>query len=192
MLTRRRFLFLFPAFASASCLADTSSFPFRKKKPVASPTPVFVYFGTDTIKGGKGIYQSRFDQKTGQLTTPVLAATTPRPSFLALSPARTGSRFLYAVNAVNDPSATITAFSLNPQTGALNKIGQVPSGGPGPCYISIDATGKAAFVANYFGSSISSSRILSDGTLSQPVDQVDFKAHKRFAALGPNSTRQDI
>ncbi len=96
------------------------------------------------------------------------------------------------MNAVNDPGATVTTFALDPHTGALNQTGQVSSGGAGPCYISVDSMGKSAFVANYFGSSIASYRILPDGTLSQPVDQIDFKDRKRFGALGPNSTRQDI
>jgi 6-phosphogluconolactonase len=191
MFTRRRFLVLLPAFA-VSTYDAAAQFPFRRKKPAPLPPPVFVYFGTDTAKGpSKGIYQSRFDSRTGQLTPPVLAATTARPSFLALSPPRNGPRFLYAVNAVNDPSATVTTFALDPKTGALSQTGQVPSGGAGPCYISVDAMGKSAFVANYVGSTIASYSILPDGSLSQPVDQIDFKDHKRFGSPGPNSTRQN-
>ena len=191
MFTRRRFLVLFPAFATTA--HSFGSLPLRKKK-VPPPAPVFVYFGTDTSKGvSKGIYQSRFDPVTGQLTQPVLAAATARPSFMALSPARTGQkRFLYAVNAVNDPAATVTTFDQNPGTGALNQIGQVPSGGAGPAYVSVDATGHVAFVANYFGSTIASYRVLPDGTLSQPVDRIDFKDHQKFGSRGPNTVRQDI
>jgi len=191
MFTRRRFLILLPAFAASTYDAASQSI-FRKKKPAPPPAPIFVYFGTDTAKGAsKGIYQSRFDPKTGQLTPAVLAATTARPSFLALSPPRDGPRFLYAVNAVNDPAATVTTFALDPKTGALSQIGQVSSGGAGPCYISVDTTGKTAFVANYLGSSIASYSILPDGNLSQPVDEIDFNDRKRFGSLGPNSTRQD-
>lgn len=190
MLTRRRFLALLPAFAASTrCFASVQ---FRKKKPAPPPAPVFVYFGTDTNRGvSKGIYQSRFDPKTGQLTTPVLAAATARPSFLAFSPPRNGPRSLYAVNAINDPAATVTSFALDARTGALRQTGQVPSGGAGPCYISVDSTGESAFVANFAGSSIASYRILQNGTLSQPVDLVDFKDHRKFGALGPNSARQD-
>ena len=124
MFTRRRFLVLFPAFAAAT--HSFASLPFKKKK-IAPPAPVFVYFGTDTNKGvSKGIYQSRFNPTTGQLSVPVLVAPTARPSFLALSPARKGQkRFLYAVNAVNDPAATVTSFYLDPATGAINQLGQV-------------------------------------------------------------------
>ncbi len=190
MLTRRRFLFVLPAFAAPA--RAFAAFPFHRKKP-APPLPLYVYFGTDTNKGvGKGIYQSRFDPVTGRLTDPVLAAATARPSFLALSPPRGGRRFLYAVNAVNDPNATVTTFAIDPKSGALNKLGEVSSAGAGPAYISVDSTGHSAFVADYFGSSVVSYRIEPDGTLSQPVDRIDFKDHAQFGALGPNAARQDI
>ena len=74
----------------------------------------------------------------------------------------------------------------------MKQTGQVSSGGAGPAYISVDASGHSAFVANYFGSSIASYRIQPDGTLSQPVDRIDFKDHQKFGALGPASARQDI
>jgi 6-phosphogluconolactonase len=191
MFTRRRFLVLFPAFAASAHAADT--WPIRRKKPVPPPPPITVYIGTDTSKNvSKGIYQSHFDTIRGQLSAPVLAAATARPSFFAITPVGQGRRFLYAVNAVNDPAATATTFVTEPKTGALKQIGQVSSGGAGPAYISVDATGHSAFVANYFGSSVASYRIQQDGTLSMPVDRVDFKDHQKFGALGPNSTRQDI
>ena len=189
MLTRRRFLLLLPAAtASASASAQDLASIFRRKKP-APPAPVRVYFGTDTTKGvSKGIYLAHFDSLTGQLSPPLLAATTERPSYMAIAPAR---RHLYAVNAINDPAATVSGFAIDQRTGFLREIGQVSSGGAGPAYISIDATGHAAFVANYFGSTVASFRILPDAMLSQPVERIDFNDHKKFAPLGPNAARQD-
>src|SRR6266853_2280440 len=155
MFTRRRFLVLFPAFA-ASAHAQTG-WQLRKKKPVPPPPPLFVYIGTDTSKGiSKGIYQSRFDTTRGQLTPPLLAAATARPSFLAITPVGQPRRSLYAVNAINDPAATATTFMIDPKTGGLKQTGQVSSGGAGPSYISVDSTGHSAFVANYFGSCVCS------------------------------------
>jgi len=153
MFTRRRFLVLFPAFA-ASAQAQTV-WSLKKKKPPPPPPPLNVYIGTDTSKGvSKGIYQSHFDTIRGQLTAPVLVAATARPSFLAITPVGQGRRFLYAVNAINEPAATVTSFAIDPKSGALRQAGQVSSGGAGPAYISVDASGHSAFVANYFGSSI--------------------------------------
>jgi 6-phosphogluconolactonase len=192
MFSRRRFLLTLPALAATPRLAAAQSFlaPFRRKP--LPPQPVFVYFGTDTAKGiSKGIYLSRFDPASGLLTQPVLAAETLRPSFLALSPNTVGRRHLYAVNAVNDTSASVSSFLLDSATGALHPINQVPSAGAGPCYISLDATGEAAFVANYNGSSIASYRVLPSGALTDPVERIDFK-DRRFGHRGPNSARQDI
>jgi 6-phosphogluconolactonase len=191
MFTRRRFLVIFPAFAASA--HGQTIWPLKKKKPVPPPPPLNVYIGTDTSKGiSKGIYQSHFDTTKGQLTAPVLAAATARPSFLAVTPVGQQRRSLYAVNAINDPAATATTFVIDLKTGALKQTGQVPSGGAGPACISVDDTGHSAFVANYFGSCVCSFRIQPDGTLSQPVDRMDFKDHKKFGTLGPVSARQDI
>lgn len=187
MTTRRRFLFLFPAYAAS---AQHFSSPFPKKKTLP-PAPTRVYIGTDTAKGvSKGIYQAAFNISTGQLSVPVLAAETARPSYLALSSLRAGRRFLYAVNAIPEPSATVTTFELDPRTGILTEKGRVPSGGAGPAYISVESTGHAAFVANYFGGTIASYLIQPDGTLSQPVNTFDYKDPK-FGHHGPVPGRQD-
>ena len=188
MLTRRRFLVLAPAFG-LTAQAEAAG-PFRKKLP--PPPPVFVCFGTDTSKGiSQGIYQSRFDPATGHLTQPVLAAVTAQPSYLALSPPRNGHRVIYAVNEKSDNSSSVTTFSLDPKTGSMREIGQVSSGGAGPCYISVDQTGHAAFVADYAGSAIASFQVREDGTLSEPVDKINYKGNPAFGKPGPNAARQD-
>ncbi|HKO20838.1 MAG TPA: lactonase family protein [Acidobacteriaceae bacterium] len=192
MLTRRRFLLTLPA-AAATAAAEAQSFSARfRRTPPPPPLPTFVYFGTDTEKGAsRGIYRARFDEATGHVSAPELAAATARPSFLAISQPMGGRRRLYAVNAVANPSATVTSFAMNPQTGALTEINQVSSDGAGPCYISLDALGEAAFVANYVGSSIATYRVLPDGALSDPVEHFDYK-DPRFGKRGPNTARQDI
>lgn len=187
MTTRRRFLLLFPAYAAS---AQQFTSPFRRKKPVPAP-PTRVYIGTDTTKGvSKGIYQATFNPSNGQLGVPILAAGTLRPSYLALSPLRGGHRSLYAVNAVPDPSATVTTFDLDSRTGILTEKGKVTSSGAGPAYVSVDSTGHSAFVANYVGGTIASYRIQPDGSLSQPVDTFNYKDPK-FGHHGPVPGRQD-
>jgi 6-phosphogluconolactonase len=102
-----------------------------------------------------------------------------------------GQRRLYAVNAINDPAATVTSYFTDNSTGALHPINQVSSAGAGPCYISLDATGETAFVANYYGSSIATYRVLPNGALSEPVERIDYKDPK-FGHRGPVAARQDI
>jgi 6-phosphogluconolactonase len=194
MLTRRRFLATLPALAAAPKLAFAQSFtlPGLHKKPVAPPAPNFVYFGTDTAKGvSKGIYLSRFDPVAGRLTPPQLVAGTLRPAYLAVSPMVAGHRRLYAVNEVQDASATVSGYLVDPATGALKPINKVTSAGAGPAYIAVDATGHSAYVANYAGSSISTYTIEPDGSLSQPVDRIDYK-DKKFGTRGPVAARQDV
>jgi 6-phosphogluconolactonase len=184
MVTRRNFLIALPVFAVSAGAFAISPFRRRKLIPVA---PAFVYLGTDTGKGkSKGIYQSRFDSVTGRLTPPVLAAAIPTPISLALSPPRNGRRFLYSANSTSPSSAAATTFAIDPTTAALRQIGQVAISGSDPACISIDDTGRVAFVAS-FDSSVSSFRVLPDGTLSQPVDSFDLRPTEKF---GPGTNAQ--
>jgi 6-phosphogluconolactonase len=192
MFTRRRFLLTLPAAAALPKLALAQSFinPLKKKVP-APPPPIFVYFGTDTSKGmSKGIYCSRFNPATGQLTTPVIAAATIRPAFLAVSIPVAGHRRIYATNEASDSSAAVSSFLMDPASGALKQINQVTATTAGPCYVSLDAAGDVAFVANYAGSSIESYRVLPNGALSEPVEHIDYK-NPKFGKRGPVGARQD-
>lgn len=187
MITRRRFFLLFPAYAAS---AQQFTSPFRRKKP-APPGPTRVFIGTDTARGvSKGIYHATFNRMNGQLSVPILAAETPRPSYLALSPPRGNLRSLYSVNAVPDPAATVTTFDLDAKTGTLTQKGKVTSAGAGPAYISVDSTCHSAFVANYVGGTIASFLIQPDGTLSQPVDTFNY-ADPKFGHHGPVAGRQN-
>jgi 6-phosphogluconolactonase len=193
MITRRRFLLTLPALAALPRLAESQTLPAPfHKQPPAPPPPTFVYFATDTGKGvSKGIYLSRFDAASGQLTAPILAAETLRPSYLALSqPTADGHRRIYAANEGNTPADTLSSFVMDPATGALSLINKVSSAGPGPCYLSLDATGETAFVANYAGSTIATYHVLPDGALSEPVVRLDYKDPK-FGKRGPVTARQD-
>lgn len=191
--TRRRLLTLLPAaaaFARTRMLAQSRLFQRRRKPKPPEPMPL-VYIGTDTINShAKGIYLARFNPATGQLSQPALAAETVRPSFLAA--ARIGKQnVLYAANEGQDEhTSSVSAFAIDPANGALKLLKSVPAGGTGPCYISVDATGSAAFTANYTGSSVSSFKIYPDGTPSDAVERLDFR-QPRFGHHGPNTARQD-
>jgi len=193
-MNRRRLLAALPAFlVGTRALAMQTllpNFP-RKRKPVPEG-PLLVYIGTDTSRGvSKGIYQARFDELAGKLTMPVLAAPMVRPTFLALGPQKNGRRTLYSVAAGTDlASSLVGSFSVDIRTGVLSQLNLVSSGGAGPCYVSVDASGSAAFVANYGGGTVSSFRIQADGSLSDPVETLDFHDAARFGENGPNPVRQ--
>jgi 6-phosphogluconolactonase len=119
----------------------------------------FVFFGTYTDTSSKGIYVSRLDADTGKLSAPELAAETPSPCFLAVSP---DEKFLYAANEGSD---VVSAFALDNKSGRLKFLNQKSSGGAGPCHLSADATGKILLAANYNGGSVKSFRLNRDGSL---------------------------
>ena len=107
-----------------------------------------------------------------------LAAETTNPSFLALSP---NGRFLYAVNELGDykgpNSGGVSAFSIDKATGKLTFLNEVQSRGAGPCYITVDRTGKWVLVANYDGGSNAVFPVLADGKLGEASSFVQHTGH---------------
>jgi len=128
----------------------------------------FVYFGTYTGAKSKGIYRARFDDATGRLHDPQLAAETRNPSFLAVHP---GGAFLYAVGEVDNArgkrAGAVSAYAIEPGSGKLTLLNEETSGGTGPCHLSVDATGKCVLVANYGSGSIAALPIRADGSLAE-------------------------
>jgi len=152
----------------------------------ASADSYLAYVGTYTTGESKGIYAYRYDASTGKMTPLGLAAETENPSFVTLDP---NHHFLYAVNEVQkyqgQSSGGVSAFAVDPQTGKLTFLNQVPSRGADPCYISIDKTGKFVLVANYTGGNVAVFPIQHDGRLG---DATSFVQH---TGAGPNHDRQE-
>ncbi|UCE49023.1 MAG: lactonase family protein, partial [Phycisphaerales bacterium] len=124
-----------------------------------------VYFGTYTRgDSSKGIYRSALELETGKLSEPVLAAEAKNPSFLEIHPS---GKFLYAVSE-SGGSGSVSAYAIG-DDGDLEFLNQQPSGGSGPCHVSIDHAGKNVLVANYGSGSASVIPIKSDGSLAQPT-----------------------
>jgi 6-phosphogluconolactonase len=197
MVTRRRFLGLLPATAAGVRLE--AQFGQFARKPHKQQPPALVYLGTDTAKpGAKGIYSARFDATHGQFSSLALAASCLRPAYLAVNevagrsqPTQPARHLLYAVNEGDAKTSTVSTYQFDPAGGGLTLLSAVSSGGNGPCYIGVAAGGRSAYVANYSGGTIASYAVLKDGTLSEPVDRVDFHNQAVFGHHGPNKTRQD-
>lgn len=129
-----------------------------------------VYFGTYTKAGGsEGIYTAGFDEGSGKLGEPVLAAKVASPSFLTIAPS---GKTLYAVSeTAGADGGRVTAFRIL-ASGLLEKLNDQSSGGDGPCHVSLSSDGKTLAVANYGGGSVASYRIGDDGALSAPVSVI--------------------
>jgi 6-phosphogluconolactonase len=127
---------------------------------------VMLYVGTYTSGESKGIYRLDLDLATGALTPAGDPTETVSPSFLALHPSR---KFLYAVNETgdgpDDPSGGVSAFGVDPETGALTFLNRQPSEGAAPCHITLDKDGRHALVANYWGGTVAVLPISTDGRL---------------------------
>jgi 6-phosphogluconolactonase len=136
---------------------------------------MLAYVGTYTEppgqgNNGQGIELFEADLRTGELSHRGLAAKSRNPSWIAIHP--TG-KYLYAVNEIADfqgDSGSVSAFAVDGSSGALRALNIVSSAGAGPAYLSLDASGDFAFVANYGGGSIAVLPIRGDGTLSDAVD----------------------
>lgn len=159
---------------------------------------LWVYFGTS---GGdaEGIYVSRLDTATGKLNKAKLATEALNPGFLAIHPSE---KYLYAV-APSIPghegkeTGGVSAYLINRKTGMLSLINQQPSGGSGPCHVSLDSKGRVALVANYGGGSCSSLGVNEDGSLKKPASFIQHEGssvnekrqqgpHAHSANPGPN------
>jgi 6-phosphogluconolactonase len=159
-------------------------------EPSAGP---LVWFGTYT--GGpansEGIYVSRFDTATGQLNKPVLAAKAKNPSFLALHPTLP---VMYAVSEVADangpPAGAVLSFAIDEVNGTLTPMNHQPSGGKGPCHVSVDRSGRAVMAANYGGGSVICLGLAADGSI-EPVVAGTPGGFIQHEGKGPNPQRQE-
>ncbi len=160
-------------FAMSIAAAVTASAAARDAR---SGEKLRVYLGTYTGGDSKGIYVCELDLGSGQLSQPRLAAEAVNPSFLAIHPSR---KFLYAVGEISElagkPGGGVLALAVDAQSGQLTALNQQPSGGAGPCHLTVDATGKNVLVANYGGGSVACLPIGKDGRLGEATAFVQHK-----------------
>jgi 6-phosphogluconolactonase len=166
--------------------------------------------GAGTPAGlGEGIWRVGLDTATGRLADPVLAATTPAPSFLAVD--RTAG-LLVAVG--EDTDGTVAAFRVRDGEGGrpvldaggagvdrtaptgTGTASTVPSGGADPCHVLLDPDGHVVYVANYSSGTLAVLPRTADGSVGAPVQVLGHTGsgpvadrqegpHAHFAALAP-------
>ena len=157
----------------------------RALAQTAANRRVLAYVGTYTsaIDGGsngKGIYRFEMDPRTGAFTKEKLVAKTPNPSWIVIHPSK---KYLFSVNEiVNEESGSVSAFAIDPTSGDLSPLNIVSSEGRGPAYMSLDASGKFAFVANYASGTIAVLPIMEGGRLGAAVD-----VHRDSGSVGAKS-----
>ena len=150
------------------------------------PAQLRVYVGTYTGPKSKGIYSFVMDTADGRLKSEGLAGEVASPAYLAVHPS---GRFLYASNELDSfagkKSGAVSAFAVDKKTGKLTLLNQQPSGGRGPCYVTVDPAGKNVLVANYSSGSVASFPVAADGKLG------DAAATIQHTGSGPDRGRQE-
>lgn len=163
-----------------------------------NPGRLFAYIGTfssplkDTLPtqvdlppgNGRGIHIYEIDRENGQGRFRGCFELGTSPSCLTSNRAGT---WMYSANETDrreppqgaDASTgakhgTVSSFRVDRQTGMLQELNTVLSGGAGPTYVSLHPSEKYLFVANYFGGSVAVLPVLADGRLGDATDiQVD-------------------
>jgi len=153
----------------------------------AAPKELLVYIGTYTKTEEQGIHWLKLDMESGKLTAAGKLAGQENPSFLAIHP---NKKFLYAVNEIGnykgEKAGGVSAYSIDPKTGALTFLNQQSSKGGAPCHLVVDATGRNVLVANYTGGSVASLPISRKGRLRKAAS---FIQHEGSSVLVPRQSK---
>jgi 6-phosphogluconolactonase len=149
----------------------------------ASAAEYWMYAGTYSTGGSRGIYAYRFETGSGKIVPAGVAAATSNPSFLVAHP---NSKLLFAVNEDGSETApgSVSSFSINPKTGRLTLVNKVSSRGGGPCHLALDRSANWLAVANYASGSVAVLPVAADGKLGEASDFVQQRG------LSVNRARQ--
>ena len=138
---------------------------------------VLFYIGTQDKTENAAISLCELDLATGQITLKDTFKTAPGPGFISISP---NKKNLYAVTSDNK----IYAYAIDTDH-KLSYLNNQPSEGINPCHVSVDPSGKMAFVSNYTGGSFSAYTLAGDGKVNPPTYT------QQFSGTGPNTKRQE-
>jgi 6-phosphogluconolactonase len=180
-MTRRGFL----EAAGAGVLGATLAGRADGRVPRAA-RELLVYVGTYTSGKSVGIYHYRLDLGDGSLKLAAMTEGVANPSYLTIDRTR---RRLYSVNEVDEfegaPGGAVSAFEIEPKSGALRFINRRSSKGGSPCYVTTAASGRFVLVANYMGGNVAVLPVSRDGSLGEATQVEQFKGS------GPNRERQE-
>ncbi len=162
----------------------------------------FIYAGTwnnieasDGLGFAKGVYGWKVDPASGKAEAlGVVAPTIASADSLAASP---DGRTLY-VTGYNGcictrswpfpgaQPATIAAYRIDPNSGALTYLNQASGLGDMPAEIRADKTGRTLALANYYGGNVVTYRLNADGSIAAAVSNVQHSGASVHASAGPH------
>ena len=130
----------------------------------------FLFIGTYSGTGSKGIYVYKFDDSTGELSwVSNTDESVISPSFLTIA---SNGKYVYACTEARIKNAgSVSAFEFEKKSGSLKFINKQASGGDNPVYLSVNSDNTWLVNANYYGGNLSAFPINADGSL-QPFTQL--------------------
>ena len=137
----------------------------------------------DQLLDGIRTYRLQPDGTLGDAAVPPAGAAIPNPS-LVCSDSR--GRWLFCVNEIDDGS--VSAFAIEPSTGALRLINRVNAHGVAPCHCCVSSDDAFFFCASYGSGTVVSFAIQSDGSLA-PAAHIE--QHAGLADPHAHSTTMD-
>jgi 6-phosphogluconolactonase len=167
-------------------LAASAALPFALRSFAEMPMhPKWVLLGTDT---GAGIYRASWDGATGELGKVELAIAADRPNFFAMHPKLP---VMYSTDSVAGANAAISAYRVDSADASLKEISKIGSQGDGPCYVSVDRTGRMAFAADYGGGSFGAFKLGPQGEFEGVAGVLHCNHNPVCGVPGPMKARQD-
>ncbi|MEO6916064.1 MAG: lactonase family protein, partial [Chitinophagaceae bacterium] len=143
----------------------------------------FLFIGTYTGTGSKGIYVYKFNYNTGKAEQVSVTGEIENPSYLAVS---SNGRFVYAVTeSAGKTNSAVSAFSFDRKAGKLSLINTELTGGDNPCYVAVTKKNNYVFTANYSGGSLTAFPVKPDGSLAPRSQLIQHEGK------GTNPSRQE-
>ncbi|ODG93953.1 6-phosphogluconolactonase [Gottfriedia luciferensis] len=140
------------------------------------------YVGTYTKSESKGIYQFTLDTEKEKITDVKPVAELGNPTYLAISE---DNKNLYAVVKEGNLGG-IAVYSIDENSGELNKLNEQLNEGASPCHISIDSSKQNIVTANYHKGTIELYKINQENGFAS-----DVKSIMQHEGTGPNKERQE-
>ena len=157
---------------------------------MAQPASQYMFVSSGTSKNNIGIFVYTINPGDGTMKLRHEIKDISSSSYLNLHPKKP---YLYSV-----AGGKVSAFRIDKTTGSLSLINEQSSEGKGPCYVSLDKTGKWAFVANYSGGNIALFPVRKDGEILKAKQVIDHEGssvnqdrqkgpHPHMITVGPNN-----
>ncbi len=145
-----------------------------------------LYVGTFSVRGSQGIYAYLFDRAKQRLTPLQTVPSLESPTFLAIHPTK---KYLYSVNRgkanIADQGGSVSAYGIDVTTGRLSGLNHKSSYGEGPCYVSVDKTGRYLAIAHYNEGNLTILSLFRDGQIGGVSDA------KKYTGNSVNAERQE-